>query len=642
MSPGTRAIDRGLRGVLAAGSGLLLAQVLFWLGVGAAEDAARPSALDARPWVEYVALDARGEAPPDAPRARAPYEPDPNYKARLDGGPGLVSFEIPFEVADPSRDLALYLGARRSIQEIRLNGHVIKPNVPLDSFSGGAGWEPVFYMLPAGELRAGANDVAVLVASEGFAHVFPEFQIGPAEDVARAYGFGRLFNIDLPLVAIGILLFTALLCFAVNWPAEDRPRVRALIVLLAVWALASYTVAFSPPFALSREATIVAYYTLATALPMAAAWYVMHQTGSTPRARGLLLATWAAAEAYLVGVLLLVVAGLVDPRRGLGSFQYLNLAVTVLAGLGGLALLARAIARDGRRQALERVLLMICLTAVLVDTADAVFKLHVPLRPSLPLTFYTAPLAGLLLGLGMVAALAREATLARRVVSTANAVLAERLAAREAELAAVHEREKALLAQRAALEERQRIVRDMHDGVGGRLLGLQMQLRHGQPAQDRVEFAVTSSLADLRLMVDTLDAPEATLSDALLGFERRLREQLRGSGIALAVDTALAGADPVFGTGATLQLLRLLQEAVSNACRHARARHIAIQAARVDDGLLLAVADDGVGIDPGAPRGRGLASMQARADALGARLRIEATSPGTRVSVLLPLPSVAG
>jgi two-component system sensor histidine kinase UhpB len=641
VSTATQLADRGLRGALAAGVALLLAQGLFWLGVGAAENAARPSALDARPWVEFVALDERGEAPADAPRARAPYEPDPNYKARLEGGPGLVRFEIPFEVADPTRDLALYLGARRSIQEIRLNGHVIKPNVPLDSFSGGAGWEPVFYMLPASELRAGTNDVAVLVASEGFAHVFPEFQIGPAEDVARAYGFGRLFNVDLPLVAIGILLFTALLCLAVNWPKADRPRIRALVVLLAIWALGSYSVTFSPPFALSRETTILAYYSLATALPIAAAWYVMHQTGSSPRARGLLLATWATAEAYLVGVTLLVGAALVDPRRWLGSFQYLNLALSVLAGLGGLLLLARALARERGRQGLERVLLMICLTAVLVDTADSVFKLHVPFQPSIPLTFYTAPLAGLLLGLGMVAALAREATLARRVVSTANAVLAERLAAREAQLAAVHEREKLLLAQRAALEERQRIVRDMHDGVGGRLLGLQMQLRHGQPAQDRVEFAVTSSLADLRLMVDTLDAPEATLSDALLGFERRLREQLQGSGIALAFDTALTDADPVFGTGATLQLLRLLQEAVSNACRHARAKHIAIRAARVHGDLVLTVDDDGIGIDPGAPPGRGLASMQARAAALGATLRIEPAAPGTRVCVTLPLPAAS-
>jgi signal transduction histidine kinase len=625
------------RGAPAAALALLLSQLLFWVGLGWAESLARPAAIEARPWVEYVELDAAGQAAPDAPRARARYEPDPNYKARLEGGPGPVRFEIPFDVDAPTRDLALYLGARRSIQEIRLNGLVIKPNVPLDSFSGGAGWEPVFYMLPASELRAGTNDVAVLVASEGFAHVFPEFQVGPAEDVARAYGFGRLFNVDLPLVAIGILLFTALLCLAVNWPPEDRARIRALVVLLAVWALGSYTVAFSPPFALSREATILAYYSISIALPMAAAWYVMHQTGSPASARRLLLWAWAAAQAWLVVVSALVAAGSIDPRRWLGGFQLLNLGATALAGIGGLLLLARALRDEGGRLALERVLLMVCLTALLVDTADSVLKLHVPFHPALPLTFYAAPLAGLLLGLGMVAALAREATLARRVVATANRVLAERLAAREAELAAVHEREKRLLAQRATLEERQRIVRDMHDGVGGRLLGLQMQLRHGQPAQARVEEAVTSSLADLRLMVDALDAPDAPLSEVLLGFERRLREQLQGSGIALEFDVAPGADDPVLGAGPALQLLRLLQEAVSNACRHARPRRLALRVQRDGERLVLAVQDDGVGMPGEVKPGRGLASMQARAAALGATLRIAPAAPGTRVEVTLPV-----
>lgn len=618
-------------------SALLASQVLFWLAIAAAESAARPSTMQARPWVEYVALDAAGRAPADAPRLRAGYEPDPNYKARLDGSPSQVRFEIPFEVDDPRRDLALYLGARRSIQEIRLNGAIVKPNVPLDNFSGGAGWEPVFYMLPAAELRAGENLATVLVASEGFAHVFPEFQVGPAEAVARAFGYGKLFNVDLPLVAVGILLFTALLCLVVNWPAEDRPRVRALVVLLVAWAIGSYAVAFSPPFAISREATILAYYSLANALPCAAAYYIAHQVAAPQWLRRALGWGWFATQAFMVAATALAMGGWVDPRQWLGTFPTLSLATTALAGIGGVLLLMGALAREGGRHWLERVVLMVCLTALLVDAADAALKLHVPFLPSLPLTFYAAPLAGLLLGLGMVASLAREATLARRVVSNANAVLAERLAVREAELAAVHEREKALLARQAASDERQRIVRDMHDGVGGSLLGLQMQLRHGDPPRERIEQAVASSLADLRLMVDALDQPEATLSEALLGFERRLREQLQGAGIALVFEVSLDDADLALGTRATLHLLRLLQEAVSNACRHARARTIAVRVRRAGAGLELAVEDDGVGIDPQAAPGRGLAGMRARAAEIGAGIEIERAAPGTRVRVVLPV-----
>lgn len=616
-------------------SALLATQLVFWLAIGMAESAARPSGMQARPWIEYVAVDAQGHIAADAPRQRAAHEPDPNYKARLEGAPSSVLFEIPFELAAVEGDLALYLGAQRSIQEIRLNGQVIKPNVPLDSFSGAAGWEPVFYMLPVADLRLGQNLVTALVASEGFGHVFPEFQIGPAEAVARAYGYGKLFNIDLPLVAVGILLFTALLCVAVNWPQADRPRVRALILLLLVWALASYAVAFAPPFVMSREATIFAYYSLASAQPFAAALYALHQTGVLPRLRRALPWLWSAAQAWLCLATLVVVGELGDPLRWLSSFPLLSLGATALLATGGIGLLALTLGREGGRHALERGLLMVCLTALLVDAADATLKLHVPGLPALPLTFYSAPLAGLLLGLGMVASLAREATLARRVVATANAVLAERLAVREAELAAVHEREKQLLVRHAALEERQRIVRDMHDGVGGNLLGLQMQLRHGQPSLQRVEEQVSASLADLRLMVDALDAPEAALSEVLIGFERRLREQLQGAGIALNFEVALGEHDPVLGTRVSLHLLRILQEAVSNACRHAQPRHLQIRARASAGALQLSVRDDGVGIAHSARSGRGLASMRARAAELGAQLDIRAAQPGTEIQVRL-------
>lgn len=636
-APGS--LGRTLPALLWALSALLAAQLAFWLAIGAAETAARPSTMQARPYIEYLALDAEGRVPPDAPRMRAPYEPDPNYKARLDGAPSKVRFEIPFEVDAPSEDLALYLGARRSIQEIRLNDDVVKPNVPLDSFSGGAGWEPVFYMLPAAGLRAGSNLVTVLVDSEGYAHVFPEFQIGPAETVALAYGYGKLFNVDLPLVAVGILLFTALLCLAVNWPAEDRPRVRALILLLLVWALGSYAVAFSPPFVMSREATILAYYSLANALPMAAAWYIAQQTLAPRRLRRALPWIWVLVQAGMVVATLVATGGLGDPRRWLGSFPMLSLLVTAVFCLGGMLMLALAVGREGGRHWLERSMLMVCLTALLVDSADATLKLHVPWMASIPLTFYAAPLSGLLLGLGMVAALAREATLARRVVTNANAVLAERLAAREVELAQVHDREKQLLVRHAALEERQRIVRDMHDGVGGNLLGLQMQLRHGQPTLERVEEQVSASLADLRLMVDALDAPEATLSEVLMGFERRLREHLQGAGIALGFDVVLGDRDPVLGTRVSLHLLRILQEAVSNACRHGRPRHLKVAAGDTDGNVLLSVTDDGGGFAKDVQVGRGLASMRARAADIGARIAIESTPAGTEVRLQLPLSS---
>jgi signal transduction histidine kinase len=87
-----------------------------------------------------------------------------------------------------------------------------------------------------------------------------------------------------------------------------------------------------------------------------------------------------------------------------------------------------------------------------------------------------------------------------------------------------------------------------------------------------------------------------------------------------------------------IALFRIVQEALTNCARHARASVIAIELDAGADHLLLSVADDGVGIDlagfNGHTSGLGLLSMQERAEAIGGRWQIESTpGKGTRVSV---------
>jgi len=90
-----------------------------------------------------------------------------------------------------------------------------------------------------------------------------------------------------------------------------------------------------------------------------------------------------------------------------------------------------------------------------------------------------------------------------------------------------------------------------------------------------------------------------------------------------------------------LQLLRVMQEALTNALRHADARSITL--ALVHDGALLSlvVEDDGRGLPPGGPGvGRGLATCSSRAEAIGARFALAAPpGGGTRVELRWPLPA---
>lgn len=330
-------VGRWLRAILL----LLGSQLVFWVTLTLAERAARPPGMDPRPHVEFTVIDEAGNELADGRHLQAAYQPDPNYKASIQEGSARAIFHIPFDVDDASGELALYLAVSRSIQEIRINDIVIQPNVPLDSFSGGAGWEPVFYMLPRSAVREGRNTITALVENEGSNHVFPEFAVGPAEQLAAAYRWGGVFNIDLPLAAIAILSFTALLCLVVNWPAEDRPRIRALVAMLVLLALQGYWISFYPPFDVPRLLNFMLYWTLTFGVIFASAWFVMRDVGA-PRAWDKWLWTgWGSIQILCIAMPLM--PGLVGsgPRDWFQFLQWVELGVApVLLGACILALAA--------------------------------------------------------------------------------------------------------------------------------------------------------------------------------------------------------------------------------------------------------------------------------------------------------------
>lgn len=89
-----------------------------------------------------------------------------------------------------------------------------------------------------------------------------------------------------------------------------------------------------------------------------------------------------------------------------------------------------------------------------------------------------------------------------------------------------------------------------------------------------------------------------------------------------------------------LAAFRIMQEALTNALRHADARHVNVRLRRRTDGLCAAVEDDGCGIDDGQPPGVGLASMAERAAEVGGDLAVTARpGGGTIVEAVLPVPA---
>lgn len=231
------------------------------------------------------------------------------------------------------------------------------------------------------------------------------------------------------------------------------------------------------------------------------------------------------------------------------------------------------------------------------------------------------------------------------------------------EVAAMHESgERARLEQEVvsiAEEERRRIGRDLHDSVCQELVAASLEAEvaasgakdPAAPETDALRQLAQSlrrSAEELRQLARGL-APADLNPEELRGALERLTKRIgRLFGIACQLRW---GAKVSMAEGATAtHLFRIAQEAVSNAVRHGRARHIRVSVTTKDRALALTVRDDGIGIPAnasvasGAGRARsdpgiGLATMHYRAKMAGGQLGIVAARPrGTVVTCTIPAP----
>ena len=201
---------------------------------------------------------------------------------------------------------------------------------------------------------------------------------------------------------------------------------------------------------------------------------------------------------------------------------------------------------------------------------------------------------------------------------------------------------------KAALEERQRLARELHDSVTQSLYGasLYAEAAGRALADGEVEPAVTN-LQELR---DTIREAQAEMR--LLLFELRpplleehglagaLRSRLNAVEARAGLVTQFEGeASPRLSAEVEQELFRIAQEALNNVLKHAHATRVSLRLDVPDERVALEIADNGLGFEPslGGGGGFGLASMRQRAERLGGTLRIEsAPGAGTRVCVEVP------
>ena len=209
----------------------------------------------------------------------------------------------------------------------------------------------------------------------------------------------------------------------------------------------------------------------------------------------------------------------------------------------------------------------------------------------------------------------------------------------------------------AILEERERLAREMHDGIAQTLGYLNLKLRaietavargktgEAEAGLEEAASVVSRLYDDVRQAIYDLRSDRVPGNDFLSALARYLRDFARqhGIGTELAVDAQSA---VEIGDAARAQLTRIIQEALANVRKHSGASRVRVRLEMLPEGLRLAVEDDGSGFSPeehqadaaAGTRHFGLSVMRERARLIGGRLEVQGVpGAGTTVAVTVPL-----
>jgi len=205
-------------------------------------------------------------------------------------------------------------------------------------------------------------------------------------------------------------------------------------------------------------------------------------------------------------------------------------------------------------------------------------------------------------------------------------------------------RSRAMASERlqAAAEERRRLLADLHDDIGAKLLNLVHVLE--RPAHADL---VRSVVQDFRDVVSRSNQDACTLLQALGQIREETEARLEAAGSQLDWQQHAETPDPALDEAQVLHLFRIAREAVTNALRHGQATRIRMRVQAVDAMLVFDVTDDGPGLPTTAETaqggGRGTLGMRHRAEALHGTIDwAPGTTGGTKVILQFPLPDHVG
>ncbi|MBN4076851.1 hypothetical protein JYT48_01085 [Mariprofundus ferrooxydans] len=208
-----------------------------------------------------------------------------------------------------------------------------------------------------------------------------------------------------------------------------------------------------------------------------------------------------------------------------------------------------------------------------------------------------------------------------------NEILTQRIEATKAALNIEHQKVQHLLQQEAQAQERDRIMKDLHDGLGRYLMAAHSMAQLND-ADKGLQQALNDAVFWLR---SSLDSGNEDIGAMLGTLRYRLDPQLKACGITLHWQMDDLSEHRLSSEG-RLHLMRIVQEAITNVIKHAQASSLSISiTVQPDKSIRLHIQDDGCGFS-GSKEGHGMSNMRSRIEAIGGKLELLSGENGTSLS----------
>ncbi|MGL4577110.1 MAG: ATP-binding protein [Burkholderiaceae bacterium] len=595
----------------------LLLVFALWPGYGAAGEVTTFS--QAR--FQYLGAD-------PATQTNAPITLPDNWSATRQHAAGIGIYRIDWPLASvPDAPQAIYVKRISMDAEIHVNGRLLRSGNGLREPYAQRWNHPWLVEIPRSFLVAGPNLIEIHVAAyRDYNGGLSTVKVGDLALLQPEFDRARFWQIDASIFSFAVLLSMGVLALSLGLRRRTQSYYAVAGAAAIVGALhnISHFLSYAP----------FAWRLWALVIHSANAWFfvfiaIFFLRYSRNQSRRLEIALLGYAGVCTAALALWLWGPLTSELWGLVWLPFLVVV--------SIYLLYESWLMAFSRRSFESTLVAVAMT---IFVALEVHGYLIQFR-WLPFdTTYYSPMAGVLLAISMTLMLVNQFFAALDDAARVNLQLEERVAAKHAELDSSFIQLQGTVRTNAALRERDRLLGEMHDGLGAQLIAGLKRAQSKRLSQEDMAQILRDCLTDLRLMVDSTAETAEDLRSALGNLRYRFEQSLMDGSVELRWDLSELPEGYQLTPKATLNVLRIVQESLSNSLKYSKATWMGVSATQLSNGRIgLRITDNGVGFEePSNLPGFGLNNMRRRAREMGGEVNVISGPAGTAVALTLPLP----